>query len=396
MKRILALLLILLLIPVGVSSKMPNAEEQELKKKLESGLDDQINILDTREWDRLMKELKNQGNPMVKETDVKKVIRDLVTGNFNFDLKGILSVMGDSFFRELKGNMAWMIQVLVLAVICGVLNHLQGSFENSSVASIAYFVCYLVVMVLVIHSLTSILDVGKKAIEQMVFFMQIIIPVLLALLIAMGGLASSAVLQPTIAILVETVGTFLKNTMIPLILTAAILVLVNHINDKIQLNRLSGLIENLCKWTLGIVFTIFIGVLTIQGAMAASVDGISVRTAKYAIDTFVPIVGGLFSKALDTIISCSLLVKNATGVAGLLVIAIICIHPLMKILSLLTMYKLSGALLEPISDPKIVDCLNRIGNVITILFVTVAGVAILFFLTIALMIGAGNITVMMR
>lgn len=174
------------------------------------------------------------------------------------------------------------------------------------------------------------------------------------------------------------------------------LVLINHTSEKIRLDRLCNLVKNLCTWTLGIFFTIFVGVLTVQGVLAASFDGVSIRTAKYAIETFVPIVGSLFSKTVDMVVGGSLLVKNAVGMAGLIITVMIAFYPAIKILCLITVYKLSSALLEPISDSKVSDCLNDIGNVLTVLFVTVVGVAIMFFLTITLLIGASNITTMMR
>ncbi len=188
----------------------------------------------------------------------------------------------------------------------------------------------------------------------------------------------------------------MKNVMIPLILLSAILVLISNINESISLKNLSKLTRNICSWILGIVFTIFIGVLSVQGILAATFDGISIRTTKYAIETFVPVVGKMFSQTVDVIISSSLMLKNAVGVLGLIVAISVCLYPILKIFSLIAIYKLSGALLEPISDKRIVSCLNEIGSVLVILLVTLIGIAIMFFLTIALLMGIGNITVMMR
>ena len=145
-----------------------------------------------------------------------------------------------------------------------------------------------------------------------------------------------------------------------------------------------------------LIFTIFISVLAIQGALTASIDGISIRTAKFAVDTFVPIVGKMFSQSLDTIVGCALLVKNAVGAAGLIILVLICLAPAVKIFSLLFLYKLAGALLEPITDERIVESLNGIGNVLSILLITVLGIAIMFFMTVALLIATGNTAVMLR
>src|SRR5690606_38363121 len=145
------------------------------------------------------------------------------------------------------------------------------------------------------------LNVGKNTIEQMTSFMQILFPPLLALLIGMGGIASSGVMQPATALLTGITGVFLNNVMIPLIFLSTILVLVSNISENISIENLSKLSRNICSWVLGIVFTIFIGVLSVQGIMAASFDGVSIRTTKYAIETFVPVVGKMFSQTVDVV-----------------------------------------------------------------------------------------------
>ncbi|HOB20137.1 MAG TPA: stage III sporulation protein AE, partial [Candidatus Atribacteria bacterium] len=221
-------------------------------------------------------------------------------------------------------------------------------------------------------------------------------PMLIAMLAAMGNIATSAMIQPVVGMMVGTVGTLLKNTMIPLISLSAVITLMNHVSEKIRLDKLGKLLKNLCVWILTGTFTIFIGVLTLQGAMTASFDGISIRTAKFAIDAFVPIMGKLFSQTVDAVVSCSLLVKNAVGVAGLIILSMLCLIPALKILALLLTFKLSSALLEPVTDKRVVECLNDIGNILIVLFVTVIGIAIMFYLTVALIIGTGNISAMLR
>ena len=90
------------------------------------------------------------------------------------------------------------------------------------------------IIILVIQSVTIALDTGKNAIDQMTSFMSLIFPVLLALLIGMGGIASSSFLQPATVILSNVTGIFLRNVMIPLIFLSTILILVQY-NENISL-----------------------------------------------------------------------------------------------------------------------------------------------------------------
>lgn len=400
MKKLLVIIMIMIIFMFlldTASAETPDTlADEEIKQDMEIGVQQQLEELDVSQWEQLLDDLKRQGNSAIKETNVKKLINDLITGKSQLDTWQLLQEILKILFNEVADNLGLMAQIIVLAILCGITKNLQNSFEESTVGDIAYFACYIIIIILIIQSLISVIDVGKSAINQMVSFMQMLFPTLLALLIAMGGIASSSIFQPAIGFLVGIVSSFLNRTMIPMIILTAVLTIIHHTSEKIQLNRLRNLIKNLCSWTLVITFTVFIGVLAVQGALAASVDGISIRTAKYAINTFVPIVGGLFAQSVDTIIGCSLLVKNAAGITALITIAMICLYPALKILALIAIYKFSSALLEPVTDGKIVECLNDVGSVLNILFVTVVGIGIMFFLTVALIISTGNITVMMR
>ena len=261
---------------------------------------------------------------------------------------------------------------------------------------IGYFACYITVVVIIFKNLLYVLDIGRKVIDNMVRFMHIVFPSLLALILATGGVTTSSVLQPAFVLVVNFVGPFLKNTMLPLIFLSAIISIISYIGDGARLTKLNGLIKSICSWILGITFTILIGVMMIQGIMSTTFDGISIRTTKYAIENFVPVVGGLFSQTVDTIIGCSVIVKNAVGVAGLFIIAMLCLIPCIKIFAILVIYKITSALIELISDERIANCLADMASVLSILLLTVLGIALVFFLTISIMIAAGNVIFFMR
>ena len=392
---IIGIVIVLLFIPTK-SMSMEGEPKVDIGEEIHRIAEDQLDNLDIDSWDEFIEGLDHDQVGLLSTINVKELIINIVSGKFEFDWRNMLQTIIRMLFTEVSLNLSLMTKIIAIAIITGILNNFKTNFSNASVGELAWIVCYIMIVVLIVQSITVTLDAGRNAIEQMTSFMRILFPILLALLIGMGGIASSGILQPATVLLSGVTGMFLNNIMIPLIFLSTILVLVGNINDHIKLERLSKLTKNLCTWILGIVFTIFIGVLTIQGILAASFDGISIRTTKYAIEAFVPVVGKMFSQTVDILIGCSLMLKNAVGVAGLILTIGICLFPTLKIISLVAVYKLCGALLEPISDKRIVTCLDEVGGILIILFITVVGVAIMFFMTIALLVGVGNITVMMR
>ena len=395
MKKMILMVLLMLILLVLPAEAAP-AEGENREDNPEDILFDQIDQLNTADWEPYWKTLQDQGMDIPKGKSAKDLIRKLVNGQFPFEWKDILDRIIDVFFREFRPNLMLMAKIIAIATLCGLFKNMNDSFRNPSVGEVGYFVCYSIIVILILQSLMSALEIGKTGIGQMTGFMQVLYPILLAMLTAVGNVTTSSVLQPAVGVLVGIVGTLLKDIMIPLITLSAIVHLISYISDRVQIKKLGKLLNQISVWILSFVFTIFVGVLTIQGAMTSSFDGLSVRTAKFALDQFVPVVGKMLSQSMDTIIGCSLLLKNAAGVAGLIIIGMLCIAPGMKILALMLLYKLSGALLEPITDQRIVDCLDGIGSVLNVLFITVVGIALMFFLTIALIIGTGNASLMVK
>ncbi len=394
------LLLIILIaftsVPAKVQAISREKENSDWYESTELLISEYLEDLNTNEWTPFLKYIEEEGIDFLEGESASEVIRRLVSGDFTFSWQSFLNDLIRVFFREFNLNLVLMAKIMVIATMCSIFKNMNNSFHNPSVGEIGYFICYSLVMILIIQSFISILSLGKTSIDNMSDFMQLLFPVLLGLLTAMGSFSSVTIMQPAIGMVIGTVGSVLTNFIFPLITLSAVVTLVNQISNRIQIKKLGKLLSNLCTWTLAFIFTIFISILAIQGALTASFDGISIRTARFAVDTFVPIVGKMFSQSLDTIVGCALLVKNAVGAAGLIIIMLICLAPVVKIFCLLFLYKLTGALLEPITDKRIVDSLNGIGNVLSILLITVVGIAMMFFMTIALMIATGNIAVMLR
>jgi len=393
-KWLLFLATFLILFPVHAQAATnENTEWYEITNEF---IEEHINNLKTNEWTPYLKYINDEGVNFFENESVADGIKKLIAGEFTFSWDGLLNNLIRIFFNELNLNLVLMAKIIIIAVICGIFNSMKDSFQNSSVGEIGFFVCFSVVMVLIMQSFISILMTGKSSIDKMASFMQMLFPVLLGLLTSVGNFTSAAIMQPAVGLIVGIVGSVLTNFVFPFITLSAVITLVNQISDRIQLKNLGKLLNNLCIWTIAFIFTVFISVLAIQGALTASIDGISIRTAKFAVDTFVPIVGKMLSQSLETIVGCALLVKNAIGATGLIILTILCLIPTVKIFSLLIVYKLAGALLEPITDKRITESLNGIGNVISILLITILGIAVMFFMTIALLITTGNTVAMLR
>jgi stage III sporulation protein AE len=125
-------------------------------------------------------------------------------------------------------------------------------------------------------------------------------------------------------------------------------------------------------------------------------DGITLRTAKFITGNFIPVLGRMFTEATDTVISASLLLKNTVGILGVAILICIAAFPAIKILSLALIYKIAAAVLQPLGGGPVISCLDVISKSVIYIFAAMAIVSLMFFLSLTVIITAGNLTMMMK
>ncbi|WP_017727007.1 stage III sporulation protein AE [Halalkalibacterium ligniniphilum] len=321
---------------------------------------------------------------------------DFVRGDKQFSIKewgvGLLKF----FFHELFINGKLLGSLILLTVFCMLLQSLQNAFEQHTVSKVAYAITYLVLMIIALNSFHVAITYAQEAISNMIHFMIALLPLLLALMASIGNVTSAALFHPLIVFLVHSSGLLIHQVILPLLFLSTILSIVSTLTDHYKVTKLATLLRNIAIGTLGVFLTVFLGVISVQGASTAVADGITVRTAKFITGNFVPVVGRMFTDAADTVMSASLLLKNTVGLTGLGILLLLCAFPAMKVLALAIIFNVSAAVLQPLGGGAIIECLSMIGKAVIYVFAALAVVCLMFFLAITIMIAAGNLSLMIR
>ncbi|MCG8502768.1 MAG: stage III sporulation protein AE [Firmicutes bacterium] len=381
-----------LIIMLAAGSTVVFAEEETQKL-----IDEQYDAAKMGDFENITDQVMNaEIKQVIPDFDVEKLTKDLTKGKLELNVKSIFQRVLGFFMEEVYLNVKIMVQLIVLTIICGILTNLQSSFVKEGVGEVAFFACYIFLVGVMIKSFMNAVYIGRDVIDNMVIFMQSMVPILITLLISTGNITSATIFQPAILFSVQIISAAVKNFLIPIVFFTTALSIVNNISDKFHISQMVAFLKQVIKWGLGILLTAFVGVMTVQGFASSVVDGVASKTAKYAVGNFIPVVGGILSDAVDTVISCSLLLKNALGIVGLITVILICFVPVIKIIALIAVYRFTAAVIEPVSDKRIVQCISELGNSLTMIFAMVLTVAVMFLLFITIVIGVGNVSAMFR
>jgi len=388
MKKILfaAFLIIFLTLNFLPVAAFASPANEVVKKQLQSVDTGQLEEY----WDNLM----NEYGGFFPEN--QRSLVDLILPNSNFKLQSLFSGLLKYFFYEIFYNSKLIGTIILLTVFSAVLQQIQSAFAQNAVSKIAFSITYMVVIIIAINSFSVVIGSAQAAITQMINFMIAIIPIVLTLLASMGNVVSAATFHPLIIFLINVIGTIIYKVVFPLIFFSSVLSIVSSISDKYKVTQLAKLLRNVSVGMLGVLLTVFLGVISVQGATASVADGVTLKTAKYITGNFIPVVGRMFSEAADTVIGASLLVKNAVGLAGVIILLLIVIFPAIKILTLAFIYNFAAAIMQPLGNNPIIETLTTIGKNIIFVFAALASVGLMFFLALSIIITASNISVMIR
>ena len=295
------------------------------------------------------------------------------------------------FFDNLLKFVPLLALIVVVSILCSFVGQLSPTGKTSSINKVVYFACFGIIIVLLSTTLKDVITNSSNTILSIQKQMEVIFPILLVMLTSVGGVSTSATMQPMVGILSSGVIYLFNAFVLPIFVFSVIFTIVGNLSNEVKLDKFNKFFSSLFKWVIGGIFTIFLAIIAIKGLTASSIDGISIKTAKFALKTYIPILGGYLSDGFNLILASSMLIKNAVGGVGLLLFLLTIIAPIVNLVVLSLGLKLVAAIVEPISDNKIPNFIYSVANLLTMLIVCLIAVAFMYLIVVGLFMLSGNI-----
>ncbi|WP_302653765.1 stage III sporulation protein AE [uncultured Clostridium sp.] len=331
---------------------------------------------------------------LINDLDPISYIKNYITtGKGNLSFSKICDAVISLLFKEVKTVLSMCITIVVIGIICSLIKNLQSAFSSDSISEIAFYACYALMIIVLTRTFIISLDLAKDIITEISSFMSKLLPILVVMLGVAGGFTESATMDPIVLGTTIIIPKIYLNIILPLILVTFVLQFTNNISTEPKISNLCSLVKSAVLWIQGLILTVYIGLLTVRGITASTIDAVTLKTAKFTIDNFIPIVGKTFSDAITSVAGYSLIIKNAIGSVGLIVLILIIIYPIIKIFLSSIILKISSSLLEPIADKRITKAVFSAGDSLVLILSSVLCVSLMFFVLIAMMVSAGKFVI---
>lgn len=329
-----------------------------------------------------------------EDIDINEILNDAIKGEVDNStlLKKILNILG----KEVTTNIKSLVSILAIILIHSILKSISESLENNNISKLIYYVQYILIVTVIMSNFTDIIKLVQDTTGNLIGFMNALVPLLITLMMYTGSITTSSVVEPIILFMINFIGNIIQNLIIPFVLVLTSLVIISKISDKVHIDKLSKFFKSGIVWFLGVVLTVFVGVVSLEGTLSRSVDGITAKTTKAVVSSAIPVVGKILGDAVDTVLGCGIVLKNAVGLVGVVIVIGICIMPILKLFVLSVSYKLLSTVVQPIADEKIIDLLEQIGDIFKIFLGILCAISFMLIIGTTLVLKISNGTMMYR
>lgn len=364
--------------------------QEEILQEIEDELGNQLDNLDMSSIENLLDSLTDEELALFGEKGFLDKITSLLSGEITQGSSLWTSIL-EIFFDSLLEIIPFISIIIAVALLGNLIQGLKPTKSEKSISNLIHFVTYGIIVVIVLSIVVKMITMTTNTIFTIKNQMDAIFPLLLTLLTAVGGTVSVSVYQPAMALLSSVIINLFTYVLMPLFIFSIIFSVVSNLSNTIKLDKFTSFFNSTFKWITGLIFTIFTAFLSIQGITAGSIDGISIKTAKYAIKSYVPILGSYISDGMGVILASSNLIKNAVGASGLFLLLASIITPILQLVLFMLALKLVSAIIESLGSKQIANFVSSLSKNMTLLIVTIVGIAFASFITIGLVMCSANI-----
>ena len=370
------------------SSAVAYANDNETEEDLEDTVASTLDDLDLSSYQSFIDELEKEDN-----ISIKQLINDILHNKNQIDFNYFYKFALGALFKEFKNILPKLAIIISVVLLFGVLQKLVSNFNKQSTKKIVFISCYGVVLSVLLYMVSDVIMSTIKTINILSRFVDLTFPILLTLVTALGGNVSVSVYQPLVLVFSGGIFKIITLVVLPLFYICFVFGIIGNLSDDLKLSKFAKTAKKTAEWVLGIVFSLFITFLTAQGITGASFDSIAAKGAKFALSSYVPVVGNYLKEGFDIILAGCLIIKNAFGLCAIIILIFIILLPIIKLLLIVFGLRLTSSILEPVSDSKFSEVLYCTSDSLMILVTILVCVFFALFIFIMLIIYSCNMGV---
>lgn len=344
-------------------------------------LDSDLDITQSSEFNDVNKSLDKllEGEKL----DFKEMIANVIKGKEPLDMDKLMEALFNQAFQQISYAKRTVVHIMIITIAAALLSNFSSVFNNSQISDISFYVVYMLMLTVLMKSFVTITTIAQEAVNALIEFMQSLVPAYYLALTFSGKTTTAMIFYQVVLIIITGIQMLFFNLILPLINIYVVLMLVNNISKEDFLSKLAQLLKGVIEWLLKAMLTVVIGFNVVQSLVAPAIDSFRTTMLNKTVSA-IPGVGNAINAVTDMVIGSAVIIKNGVGVATLVILIVLSLTPLLKLWIFSIMYRLSAAIMQPVSDTRIISCIGSVGDGAKLLIKVVTTSLVLFMITVAI------------
>ncbi len=318
--------------------------------------------------------------------DFRELVETLIQGQ-EIDKGKLLMDILSMVFEEIGSFRGTIMKIVFLCVVFAILYNFANVFENPAVTEISFYMVYMLLLVLLMHSFFILRDVAVDVLQDMMVFLKVLIPTFAVSMSFSGQVSTAAAFYEMTFLLIYGLEWLMQYLIVPAVQIYVVLELMNYLTEEEMLSRMTELLKSGVLWCMKVLFTVVIGINVVQNLLTPVIDtfksGLIAKTAG-----LLPGLGTSINAVTEIMVGSGIIIKNGVGLAAVCVLLALCAGPLVKIGVMAFLYKLLAAVIQPVSDKRMIGCISSAGEGGRLLGKVVVTTTVMFLVTIAMVTAA--------
>lgn len=365
----LIIMIMTVILVVAVNMKVVFADDE---KNAEKGSDDYIEeYLGEYDFGEVDNELKKNSDFSIT---YKELIQNIINGDKTSE-SGAMGIFNGLFTNFIKSNKAALLQIIMLAILSALINGFAPSFNKNQISDTAKIIISISLITILLASFAYSCNICADAVKNCIDMYKAIIPVFFSAVTFAQGNISSGVYYEIVLMMITVVNMIFGNILIYLQKIYVLFKMSDSVTGEEHFSKAAEIIPLIVKWTCRAALFIFSGMAGVKSLFVPMNETVKKNILIKSLQA-IPGIGGSVEVVAKTIVGAGTIIKNAIGVAAIVVLLVICSIPVIKLVVLTCLYKITAAAIEPVADKKIVEAVNSIsiaiGSLAQITLITVS------------------------
>lgn len=300
---------------------------------------------------------------------------------------GVIKDICDVIYREAVRPFQMLLALLGVIFVCAITSSLG---EKNGISDILAVVCTLVGAGVMCGYIDFCIELTSGMLNSVSIFMMTYIPVFAGIIAVSGYTGTAVAYNSVVLVAVQIISQLAVIMIIPFASCILGVSAAGAVNPDLNIHKAAETVKKIIVWVMGLLMTVFVGILSLQTFVTSSADSVALKAAKFAVSSAVPIIGGSVSEALSTVNGSIGVLKSSTGSFGIIAAAVIMLPTLISVMC----YRLALMIASAVSDLFGVNTLTALiksgENVLAVLTALISCFFVLLTVSTAIMLVAGR------